>query len=458
MHFLDLKMRPLMIEHIIPLSMVICLLLGLFSGYPVSFVLGGVGIIFAFTGGLPFTFLKISVSRIYAGVIENWLLLAVPLFVFMGAMLDKSGLAQNLLYSLERALGRKRGGLAVSVALLGIIMAASTGIVGASVVMLSTLALPIMLREKYKPELAVGTIAASGTLGILIPPSIMLVLVGDILQISVGELFLGAIAPGLVLGGLYIAYIMLIAITKPNYAPATTKQSEHGSLALTLLRDLVAPLALILTVLGSIATGTATPTEAAGLGAICAMILAACNKKLSLKTLSSCIRETGNTSSMILGVLVGATIFGMVFKGLKGDRMIGNAILHFDLGAYGTLGILLLLIFIMGFFLEWVEISFIVLPLFAPIVAGLDFGLGLSREEQLLWFAMLVAVNLQTSFLTPPFGYSLFYLKGVAPPAITIRVIYRGIIPFVGLQLFGLALMIIWPGLVLWIPEAVFGN
>ena len=447
-----------MIEHIIPLSMVICLLLGLFSGYPVSFVLGGIGIIFAFIGGLPFTFLKISVSRIYAGVIENWLLLAVPLFVFMGAMLDKSGLAQNLLYSLERALGRKRGGLAISVALLGIIMAASTGIVGASVVMLSTLALPIMLREKYKPELAVGTIAASGTLGILIPPSIMLVLVGDILQISVGELFLGAIAPGLVLGGLYITYIMLIAMTKPNYAPATTKLSEHGSLALTLLRDLVAPLALILTVLGSIATGTATPTEAAGLGAICAMILAAFNKKLSLKTLSACIRETGNTSSMILGVLVGATIFGMVFKGLKGDRMIENAILHFDLGAYGTLGILLLLIFIMGFFLEWVEISFIVLPLFAPIVTGLDFGLGLSREEQLLWFAMLVAVNLQTSFLTPPFGYSLFYLKGVAPPAITIRIIYRGIIPFVGLQLFGLALMIIWPGLVLWIPEAVFGN
>ena len=447
-----------MVEHIVPLSMVVCLLLGLFSGYPVTFVLGGIGIIFAFIGGLPFTFLKISVSRIYAGVIENWLLLAVPLFVFMGSMLDKSGLAQNLLYSLERALGQKRGGLAVSVALLGIIMAASTGIVGASVVMLSTLALPIMLREKYKPELAVGTIAASGTLGILIPPSIMLVLVGDILQISVGDLFLGAIAPGLVLGGLYIAYIIYIAFTKPNDAPATTKTPEGGSLVLALLRDLVAPLALILTVLGSIATGTATPTEAAGLGAICAMILAAFNKRLSFKTLSSCVRETGNTSAMILGVLVGATIFGMVFKGLKGDHMIENAILHFDLGAYGTLGLLLLLIFIMGFFLEWVEISFIVLPLFAPIVAGLDFGLGLSREQQLLWFAMLVAVNLQTSFLTPPFGYSLFYLKGVAPPEVTIRVIYRGIIPFVGLQLFGLALMIIWPGLVLWIPEAVFGN
>jgi tripartite ATP-independent transporter DctM subunit len=447
-----------MIEHIIPLSMVVCLLIGIFSGYPVAFVLGGIGVLFALVGGLPFEFLKIGVSRIYAGVIENWLLLAVPLFVFMGAMLDKSGLAQNLLYSLERALGRKRGGLAISVALLGIIMAASTGIVGASVVMLSTLALPIMLREKYKPELAVGTIAASGTLGILIPPSIMLVLVGDILQISVGQLFLGAVVPGLVLGGLYIGYIVFVALTKPNDAPVSTEIPAEGSLAMALLRDLFAPLALILTVLGSIATGTATPTEAAGLGAICAMILAAINRKLTFRTLSTCVRETGNTSAMILGVLVGATIFGMVFKGLKGDKMIENAILHFDLSAYGTLGLLLLLIFVMGFFLEWVEISFIILPLFAPIVAGLDFGLGISREQQLLWFAMLVAVNLQTSFLTPPFGYSLFYIKGVAPPEITIRTIYKGIIPFVGLQLIGLALLIVWPDLVLWVPDTVFGK
>lgn len=447
-----------MIEHIIPLLMVVCLLIGIFSGYPVTFVLGGVGILFAFFGGLPFAFLKIGVSRIYAGVIENWLLLAVPLFVFMGAMLDKSGLAQNLLYSFERALGRKRGGLAISVTLLGIVMAASTGIVGASVVMLSTLALPIMLKENYKPELAVGTIAASGTLGILIPPSIMLVLVGDILQISVGELFLGAIVPGLVLGGLYIGYIVFVALTKPSHTPVSTVRPAEGSLALALLRDLFAPLLLILTVLGSIATGTATPTEAAGLGAICAMVLAAFNRKLTFRTLSGCVRETGNTSAMILGVLVGATIFSMVFKGLKGDKMIEYAIFYFDLSAYGTLGILLLLIFIMGFFLEWVEISFIVLPLFAPIVAGLDFGLDLSRDQQLLWFAMLVAVNLQTSFLTPPFGYSLFYIKGVTPPEITIRTIYKGIIPFVGLQLLGLSLMILWPNLVLWVPNAVFGN
>ncbi|MEL6377086.1 MAG: TRAP transporter large permease subunit, partial [Pseudomonadota bacterium] len=341
-----------MIEYIMPLSMVICLLLGVFSGYPVAFVLGGIGILFSFIGDLPFAFLKIGVSRIYAGVIENWLLLAVPLFVFMVAMLDKSGLAQNLLYSLERALGRKRGGLAIAVALLGIIMAASTGIVGASVVMLSTLALPIMLREKYKPELAVGTIAASGTLGILIPPSIMLVLVGDILQISVGELFLGAIVPGLILGGLYIGYIVFVALTKPMDAPVSREVPSEGSLAMALLRDLFAPLLLILTVLGSIATGAATPTEAAGLGAICAMILAAMNRKLTFKTMSGCVRETGSTSAMILGVLVGATIFGMVFKGLKGDKMIENAILFFDLGAYGTLGVLLILIFVMGFFLD----------------------------------------------------------------------------------------------------------
>ncbi len=447
-----------MIEYALPLAMVVFLLLGIFSGYPVALVLGGTGILFAFIGELPFAFLQIGVSRIYASVIENWLLLAVPLFVFMGTMLDKSGLAQNLLYSLERVLGGRRGGLAIAVALLGIIMAASTGIVGASVVMLSVLALPIMLREKYKPELAVGTIAASGTLGILIPPSIMLVLVGDILQISVGELFLGAIVPGLVLGGLYIAYLVFVALTRPGDAPASEAKPVDGFLLLALLRDLVAPLLLILTVLGSIATGTATPTEAAGLGAICAMLLAAFNRQLTFRTLSICVRDTGKTSAMILSVLVGATIFGMVFKGLKGNRMIEDAIMSFDLSAYGTLGLLLLLIFILGFFLEWVEISFIVLPLFAPIVVALDFGFGFSRDQQLLWFAMLVAVNLQTSFLTPPFGYSLFYIKGVAPPEITIRTIYRGIIPFVGLQLTGLALLIVWPNLVLWLPDSVFGS
>lgn len=315
-----------------------------------------------------------------------------------------------------------------------------------------------MLKENYKPELAVGTIAASGTLGILIPPSIMLVLVGDLLQISVGNLFLGAVTPGLILGGLYIAYIIFVAIFRPSDAPVSTSVQAEGSLILALLRDLVAPLALILTVLGSIATGTATPTEAAGLGAICAMLLAAFNKKLTMKTLSACVRETGTTTAMILGVLVGATVFSMVFVGLHGDDMIENAILSFEFGPYGTLTLLLAVIFVLGFFLEWVEISFIVLPLFAPIVAALDFGLGISPQQQLLWFAVLVAVNMQTSFLTPPFGYSLFYIKGVAPPEITIQMIYRGIVPFVLLQLLGLFVIVVWPDLVLWMPNAVFGD
>ena len=447
-----------MFEHFLPLLMVITLLVGIFSGYPVAFVLGGVGVLFSFIGDLPFLFLKIGVSRLYASVISNWLLLAVPLFVFMGTMLDRSGLAQNLLYSLERAFGRKRGGLAVAVALLGIVMAASTGIVGASVVMLSSLALPIMLRERYKPEVAVGTIAASGTLGILIPPSIMLVLVGDILQISVGHLFLGAITPGLLLGGLYILFIVLVAIFKPEFVPVSSSAAPEGGLLWNLAKDLFAPLILILSVLGSIASGVATPTEAAGLGAVCATLLAFVNRALSKETLKRCVKETSSTSAMILGVLVGATIFGMVFKGLKGDQMIEDFIFSFALDAYGTLFILLAMIFVMGFFLEWVEISFIVLPLFAPIVAALDFGLGFTYEQQLLWFAMLVAVNLQTSFLTPPFGYSLFYIKGVAPPSISIQTIYKGIIPFVLLQLLGLTVLIVEPEVVLWLPELVFGK
>ena len=286
----------------------------------------------------------------------------------------------------------------------------------------------------------------------------MLVLVGDILQISVGELFLGAIIPGLMLGSLYVGYIIFVAFFKPDDAPATTQGEENGSLIIGLLRDLFAPLMLILAVLGSIATGTATPTEAAGLGAFFAMILAAVNKKLDFKTISTCVRETGYTSAMILGVLVGATFFSMVFKGLHGDEMISDAIFAFEFGPYGTLMLLLVLIFVLGFFLEWIEISFIVLPLFAPIVASLDFGFDISRDQQLVWFAMLVAVNLQTSFLTPPFGYSLFYIKGVAPPGISIQTIYRGIIPFVLLQLGGLLLLVLWPNLVLWLPTAVFGN
>ena len=450
------------IIELLPLLMFVALAFLLFSGFPVAWVLGGVGLGFGLIGIVAdeLNFIQFSTlpSRIFGGVMENLILTAIPMFVFMGTMLEKSGVARDLLNCLQVLMRRVPGGLALSVTIMGTILAATTGIIGASVIMMSLLALPIMVERKYDHALATGTIAASGTLGILIPPSIMLVLVGDILQISVGELFLGAIVPGFLLGGLYIGYIIFVAITRPSDAPVPQGKPPEGDVIFALIRDLMAPLLLILTVLGSIATGTATPTEAAGLGAICAMLLAAFNRKLSFSTLSSCVRETGATSAMILTVLVGATIFGMVFKGLKGDQMIKDAIFSLDFSAYGTLGVLLLIIFILGFFLEWVEISFIVLPLFAPIVAALDFGLGLSTQQQLLWFAMLVAVNLQTSFLTPPFGYSLFYIKGIAPPEITIRMIYRGIIPFVGLQLTGLALLVFWPQLVLWMPNAVFGN
>jgi len=281
--------------------------------------------------------------------------------------------------------------------------------------------------------------------------------VGDILQISVGDLFLAAVFPGVLLGGLYIGYIIFISILKPDAAPAVAVKEDRGSLVVALIRDLFAPLALILTVLGTIATGTATPTEAAGLGAFCAMLLAALNRKLTFKNLKACVHETGSTSAMILGVLVGATLFSMVFKGLKGDEMIEAAIFALEFGPYGTLILLLAIIFVLGFFLEWVEISFIVLPLFGPIIADLDFGLDLSRDQQLLWFAMLVAINLQTSFLTPPFGYALFYIKGVAKD-IPIQTIYRGIIPFVVIQVVGLLIALLWPSLILWLPQAVLGD
>ena len=447
-------------EYILPAAMVISLLAGIFSGYRVAFLLGGLGILFSYIGNIPFRFLGVVVSRIYSNVVENWLLIAIPLFIYMGLMLERSGLASNLLESLERLFGRVRGGLAVSVAALGIIMAASTGIIGASVVMLGVLGLPLMLKKKYDPHLATGTVIASSTLGILIPPSIMLVLVGDILQISVGDLFLAAIFPGLILGGLYVLYILVTGLFFPEKAPAAPVDDDvRGfSLFLQLLRDLFAPVFLILAVLGSIAAGIATPTEAAALGALGITLLAVFTGRFRFEYLRESVFETSKITSLIIFVLIGATCFSVVFKRLGGERMIEDAVFHFALGPYGTLALLMLTIFILGFILEWLEISFIVLPLFAPIMTGLDFGLGLTGTEILLWFAVLVAINLQTSFLTPPFGYALFFLKSVAPPEITLSVIYRSIIPFVVIQLIGLSIAVFFPQVILWLPRYVFGN
>ncbi|OOV86462.1 TRAP transporter large permease [Oceanospirillum linum] len=447
-------------EYGMAIAMVVALLVGIFSGYPVAFLLGGLGILFAFIGDIPLAFLGTVSSRIFGGVIENWLLIAIPLFVFMGLMLERSGVAKNLLLTLQRLFGNVRGGLAVSVALLGVVMAASTGIIGASVVMLGLLALPVMLKQGYKPEMAYGVVAASGTLGILIPPSIMLVLMGSIMNISVGDLFKAALIPGLMLGGLYTLYLLTVAYLRPEWAPLASEGSEaHLSedqlpLGLALLRDLLGPLVLIVAVLGSIMAGVATPTEAAAIGAAGSMLLALFLKQLNIDTLRYVCRSTSKTSAMILFVVIGATCFSVVFKRLGGADMIEELITGTGLGPYGLLMLLMGLIFLLGFFLEWIEISFVILPLLLPVVSGLEFE-GLSGSGLMVWFAILVAINLQTSFLTPPFGYALFYLKGITQGDVSIGTIYRSIIPFVLLQLMGLALCILFPSIVLWLPGLV---
>ncbi|MBZ9567224.1 TRAP transporter large permease subunit [Modicisalibacter tunisiensis] len=435
--------------------MIVTLLAGIFTGYPVAFLLGGLGIVFSFIGGVPLPFLGTVSSRIFGGVVENWLMIAIPLFVFMGLMLERSGVARRLLLTLQRLFGRTHGGLAVSVAMLGIVMAASTGIIGASVVMLGLLALPVMLKQGYRAEMACGVIAASGTLGILIPPSIMLVLMGSILQVSVGALFKAALLPGLLLGGLYIAYLLITARLKPDWAPLVDQNSAEADttpLPLALLRDLLGPVALIVAVLGSIMAGIATPTEAAAIGAGGSLLLALVMRSLDWATLREAVRETSRTSAMILFVVIGATCFSVIFKRLGGAYMIEDLITGTGLGPYGLMLLIMGLIFVLGFFLEWIEISFVVLPLVAPVIESLDFGYGLSGQGLLVWFAILVAINLQTSFLTPPFGYALFYLKGITEGQIGIGTIYRSIIPFVLLQLAGLILCMVFPALVLWLP------
>ena len=442
--------------NLLPILMGLCLFLGIFSGYPVAFVLGGLGVVFLFIGDVSIFQLQLAVSRII-GVMSNWLLLAIPLFVFMGLMLDRSGIAANLLYSMERVLGGVRGGLAVAVALIGVVLAASTGIVGASVVMLGVVALPVMLREKYRTELATGVVAASGTLGILIPPSIMLVVLGSMLQVSVGDLFKAAFVPGLILGVLYVAYVLVLARLKPDWAPPVEREDalKGWAAVLEVLKDLSGPVALIVVVLGSIIAGIATPTEAAALGAAGATFLAMLARQLTLKALAAVVYETGRVTAMILFVLIGATVFSGVFKALGGDAMIEDAVSATGLGPWGVMMMFMVVLFILGCFLEWIEITFLVMPLFVPIILALDFGLGFSDTEKLIWFAIAVAVNLQTSFMTPPFGFSLFYVKGVAPPGTPIGTIYRGAIPFVVLQVIGLATVLAVPAVTVGVVRAL---
>jgi tripartite ATP-independent transporter DctM subunit len=440
-----------MTEHFWPMMMLLALVAGVFSGYPVAFILAGVGILFAVLTDVPMLFLSMGVQRIYSGILTNWLLVAIPLFVFMGLMLERSGIAERLMRSLASLFRGTPGGYAFAVAIIGVIMAASTGIIGASVVMMGMMALPAMREANYDMQLSCGLIASAGTLGILLPPSIMLIILGDQMRISVGDLFMGAIGPGLLLSGLYFLYLGAVAIFAPHRVPAPERVAPIAfwSAAWALTRDLLAPFILILSVLGTIIAGIATPTESAAIGAAGALLLAIMSRKLSFPALQSAVYETTRTTAMIVFVMIGASIFSVVFRRLGGDAMILEIFNIEDANPYWVLFIIMALIFLLGFFLDWVEITLVVVPIVAPIVALLDFGLP--SEQAMIWFAIALAVNLQTSFLTPPFGYALFYLRGIAPD-IPISVIYKGVIPFVLIQVAALLLVIFFPALVLYLP------
>jgi len=374
----------------------------------------------------------------------------VPFFVFMGVMLERSGLAEELLETMGILFGRLRGGLAISVVVVGALLAASTGVVGASVVTMGILALPVMLKYNYDKSLSAGVIAASGTLGQIIPPSIVLVILGDQLGISVGQLFLGSFIPGFVLAGLFVVYVAVVAYFRPKVAPALPEEVRRYQprvLALKVVRSLIPPLFLILVVLGSIFFGIATPTEAGAAGAIGAMLLALINRRLTLKNLTDTMRQTVQLTSMVFIILVGATAFSMVFTALRGDTLVDQFLVNLPGGQWGFLFFTMLTIFLLGFFIDFIEITFIVVPFIAPIAAHF-FG-----QDMMLWFGVVIAMNLQSSFLTPPFGFALFYLKGVAPPEIRTDHIYRGIVPFVIIQVFALILLILFPALVNWLPS-----
>ncbi|NVJ97592.1 MAG: TRAP transporter large permease subunit [Alphaproteobacteria bacterium] len=448
-----------MIIEFLPFLMFAVLTPLLFTGYPVAFVLGGVGLAFwllAVALGLENeNSFFLVVSRIFGGVVNKQVLVAIPMFIFMGTMLEKSGVARSLLQTLQLMTRRVPGGLALSVTLLGVILAATTGIIGASVVMMTLLALPVMIERGYDKALASGTIAASGTLGILLPPSIMLVVMADLLSTSAGGLFMAAIGPSLMLAGLYMAYILIRTWTKPSLAPPLGEVQAGEELTFgRVVRSFLPPILLILAVLGSIFGGLATPTEASGVGALGALMLAAFNRKLTFGTLRDVVEQSALTSTMLFGLFVGATAFSFVFALLGGHDLILHLMHTSGASPWLILFILMAAVFVLGFFFDWIEITLIILPVFAPVIAKLDFGTHLVDPSLTLsWFAILMAVNLQTSFLTPPFGFALFYMKGAAPASVKLTDIYRGIVPFVLLQILGLVLLLIWPEIALWLPR-----
>ncbi|SNS93639.1 TRAP transporter, DctM subunit [Ekhidna lutea] len=431
-----------MLEYL-PLILFGTIFLLILLGYPVAFTLGGLSVL---VGLLVFDidFFYLLSLRVY-GTMQNFVLLAVPLFIFMGMMLEKSGIAERLLHTMSMLFGNIRGGLAIAVVVVGALLAASTGIVGATVVTMGLISLPTMLKNGYGPRISTGVIASSGTLGQIIPPSVVLVLLGSVLNVSVGDLFLAAVVPGVCLVVIYLIYIIVYGQIYPERVPKVSKEKlqefRDEGFSMEVVKSFLFPFILILIVLGSIFAGVASPTEAAGVGAFGAMILAVVSKKFNLSILKEVMGETTMLTSMVFMILVGATAFSLVFRGLEGDKFLLNLIQDANLDATTFLIVVMVIVFISGFFIDFIEIVFIIVPVVAPIFVSLG--------VDLIWIGILLAVNLQTSFLTPPFGFALFYLKGVAPPEVKTRHIYQGIIPFVIIQLIFLTLLILVPSIIL---------
>jgi len=414
----------------------------LMVGFPVAFTLGAIAMAFGgyFLGWQEFELLPMRVW----GVMTNFSLLAVPLFVFMGVILERSGLAEELLETVERLMGKLRGGMAIAIVLVGAVLAATTGVVGATVVAMGVIALPVMLKNGYNKGLATGIIASSGTLGQIIPPSIILILLGDVMGVAAGALFAAAVVPGLLLVLVFMIYVLVIAYFKPEQVPAAKVKEDMPGLTGRVLKNLLPVLLLVVAVLGSIFFGIASPTESAAVGALGSMLLAAMRRRISFANLQQSARQTTRLTSMVFMVLIGATAFGLVFRSMGGDMVVEDVMTALPGGEWSFLAASMLLIFVLGFFLDFLEICFIVVPILAPIAELMGINM--------LWFAILIAMNLQTSFLTPPFGFSLFYLKSVAPPSVRIQDIYRGVLPFIILQVLVLSLIVVFPGLVQWLP------
>jgi tripartite ATP-independent transporter DctM subunit len=442
----------------------------LLAGFPVAFTLGGTALVFAAVGTVAGSFndaLLSSLPNRVFGIMVNETLVAVPLFVFMGVTLERARIAEELLDTLGRLFGALRGGLGIAVTLVGMLLAASTGIVGATVVTMGLLSLPTMLRRGYSPEVATGTICASGTLGQIIPPSIILVMLGDVMSsayqqaqvemgifspktVSVGDLFAGALLPGLVLVVLYMLYLVVAALLKPALMPAYERTTGDAVSLVQVLRALLPPLLLIFAVLGSILAGVATPTEAAGVGGMGALLLALARREMTLSRLRDVMQATLKISSMVFLILIGASVFSLVFRGFGGDDGVRAILESLPGGVAGAVILVMLVMFLLGFVLDFIEITFVVVPIVGPVLLAM----GLDP----VWLGVMIAINLQTSFLTPPFGFALFYLRGVAPASVTTQQIYRGVIPFVAIQLGTLLLLALFPELVTWLPGKIYGN